>query len=663
MKKTILFLFLFTGIVGFSNQNWDGEAYETAKAKFDSINSLPDDVTKVQLLNDLAWQTKYIDLELTRKVVETSILIADQNEFHSEAGMAYKIAGIVSDESGKYNEAIQNYLQAIEYYKLAEDEMGIAKCEGNIGIIYRTLKKYDEAIDYFKSSFATFVQNDFVYGKMLISSNIGICFLEMGLNDSSMYYHNMAEKFMVEADIFDPSIVGNKALVMLSNGDYDAAIPSLEKTVEFFHQNDPNGYRVKVWLQNLGLAYENVGRYPEAKQVLAEAWEITGDDYYNREATYLIKTMGEVHASLAEFKDAYTYYKLLDKVKDSIYSVENLEQINDMKEKYETEKKELKIKTLDQEKKLEQARADQEENKVFYFTIGSILMGILLILVIAAFVVKAKDNKKIKNQNQLITDQKSALQLKNEEILSSIEYAKRIQTAILPPDRLVKSYFENSFVLYKPKDIVAGDFYWFESTNDHVIFAAADCTGHGVPGAMVSVVCHNALNRAVREFGLTDPGKILDKTTQVVVQQFEKSEESVKDGMDIALCSLSLKENVLRYAGAHNPLWIVRNNSTEIEEIKGNKQPVGKFDDLKSFDSHNINLNPGDTVYLFSDGYADQFGGENGKKFKSKALKSLIESVQNETMSKQREILERTFEQWRGELEQLDDVCVIGVRV
>jgi len=255
--------------------------------------------------------------------------------------------------------------------------------------------------------------------------------------------------------------------------------------------------------------------------------------------------------------------------------------------------------------------------------------------------------------------QKLIIEEKNKEITDSITYAKRIQSAILPPNRIVKEYLKDSFILYKPKDIVAGDFYWLEHKDDKILFAAADCTGHGVPGAMVSVVCNNGLNRSVREHGLSDPGKILDKTREIVIQEFEKSEEDVMDGMDIALCSL--KDNMLQYAGAHNPLWIIRKG--EILETKADRQPIGKYSLTEPFTTHDIELQNGDTIYIFSDGYVDQFGGEKGKKFKSKAFKELLLSLQNKTMADQRLYLDETFEAWRGKIEQIDDMTVLGLRV
>lgn len=273
-----------------------------------------------------------------------------------------------------------------------------------------------------------------------------------------------------------------------------------------------------------------------------------------------------------------------------------------------------------------------------------------------------------------IREQKAEIEEAHREITDSIAYAKRIQGAILPPLKLVKEYLAKSFVLYKPKDVVAGDFYWMQPEGDTTYFAAADCTGHGVPGAMVSVVCNNALNRSVKEFGLKKPGEILDKTRELVITEFEKSEEDVKDGMDIALVSLSFDKDggrktedgtgaILQYAGAHNPLWIIRKGATEIEEIKANKQPIGKFDEPKPYTNHEIDLKEGDTLYVFSDGYVDQFGGEKGKKFKSLNFKRLLLSIQDQDMESQRSTIDEAFENWKGELEQIDDVCVIGVRL
>lgn len=264
----------------------------------------------------------------------------------------------------------------------------------------------------------------------------------------------------------------------------------------------------------------------------------------------------------------------------------------------------------------------------------------------------------------IIHRQKDSLSHKNKEITDSIAYALRIQKAILPSQKIMDDLIPNSFVLYKPKDIVAGDFYWLQQKDNKILIAAADCTGHGVPGAMVSVVCNNALNRALHEFNLTIPHLILDKTRELILQEFEKSEEEIKDGMDISMVRLTYNPDqtaTLNWSGANNPLVIISKNG--LNEIKADKQPVGKFLNSKSFTDHEIKLEKDDSFYLFTDGFADQFGGPHGKKFKYNLLKSLFEKFRETPMAEQKKLLEQNLTEWKGQLEQVDDVCIIGIRI
>ena len=217
-------------------------------------------------------------------------------------------------------------------------------------------------------------------------------------------------------------------------------------------------------------------------------------------------------------------------------------------------------------------------------------------------------------------------------------------------------------MLYKPKDIVAGDFYWCYVPSDEqtIYIAAADCTGHGVPGAMVSVVCSNALNRTVKEFGITEPGKILDKVRELVIETFEKSENEVKDGMDISLLKIKNKTEV-EWSGANNPLWYIQGN--EMKEIKADKQPIGTYAEQKYFTTHKLQLQKGESIYIFTDGYADQFGGPKGKKFKYKQLEEKLTTNNTKSLEDQKNNLEKTFFDWKGNLEQIDDVLVIGIKL
>ena len=292
---------------------------------------------------------------------------------------------------------------------------------------------------------------------------------------------------------------------------------------------------------------------------------------------------------------------------------------------------------------------------LLYFFIN-LLMNFLIII----FLVFRNENIRQKLLRDL-TDKNTEITQKNKEIQQSIEYAKRIQKAILPPQELIAKYLSKSFVLYKPKDIVAGDFYWMQKIDGKILFAAADCTGHGIPGALVSIICNDGLNQSVEEHKLIDPGKILDKTRDIIVHVFEKSEEDVKDGMDISLCVLDQQNNSLQWSGANNPIWIIRN--AEILETKPNKQSIGKTDKPTPFKTHNFKLEKEDLIYLFTDGFQDQFGGKNGKKFKLANLKKLILSIHREKMQKQLEIINQAFEEWKGDQEQVDDVCIFGLRI
>ncbi len=301
--------------------------------------------------------------------------------------------------------------------------------------------------------------------------------------------------------------------------------------------------------------------------------------------------------------------------------------------------------------------------------------------------------QQVEERTAEIQEKRKLLEQQNKEIIDSITYAKRIQAAILPSNDFFHSTLDDAFVFYLPKDIVAGDFYWIKRVGERVLFAAADCTGHGVPGAMVSVICNSALNRAVREFGLTEPAAILDMTASLVEEAFQQSDHDVKDGMDISLGSVGpliksvspsgaaggeaeTEHRELHWAGANNPLWIVteRNipelsenmieaNGQRLYEVKADKQPIGQYANRKAYRHHQLRLAKGDVVYLFSDGFPDQFGGEKGKKYKSRPFKHFLLSIQDQSMRTQRETLEQEFKTWQGALEQVDDVCVIGVRI
>lgn len=267
----------------------------------------------------------------------------------------------------------------------------------------------------------------------------------------------------------------------------------------------------------------------------------------------------------------------------------------------------------------------------------------------------------------IIKNQKIEVETKNAEITDSINYARKIQNAILPSTYAIKKLLPDSFIFYKPKDIVSGDFFWIEEKENTILFAAVDCTGHGVPGAMMSVLGYNILSQAVKERSLINPSDILkhlDKGVNQMLQQ-NTEENAIKDGMDLALCSLNPSTLELQFAGAYNPLWIIKHSTQELLEIKGDKKPIGANTEGEKgvFTNHPVQLEKGDCIYIFSDGYADQFGGMKGKKFMYKPIKALLASIHSKPMPEQMNLLEKNLKEWQGSLEQVDDIIVIGVRV
>jgi len=636
------------------------------------LATLGQDTNRIKCLNELAFTYKYADPALAEKYCNEVLPLAEKLKFYRGLAFANKLKGILFDEKGNYPESINAYMRSLSFSQKINDKMATARTEANIAIVLRKLKKNREAINYFKRSYLFFKNRNAVY-EMTVQMNIGICYMNLKNGDSALIYTKDAYSTMIKNDLHEPSVYGNLGLAYSTKKDYKQAEVLIKKCLDMERSASRDPSSIAVWGQNLAQIYIYTNKWDEAIKLLEEAISLYGDNKYIYEATFAHNLIVEAFEKKGDFNNALKYHKILSQIKDSIYNSENSEQINDVKEKYETEKKETEIKLLTADK------ATQEEtlkkNKAIIYS-GTVLT--LLLIVFAIFIFrnnrqKQKTNKELVSKNTLIEsqkkeveEQKEIVEEKQKEILDSISYAKRLQQAILPPNNFITQFLPSSFIYYQPKDIVAGDFYWMEVVDDRILIAAADCTGHGVPGAMVSVVCSNALNRTVKELKITEPGKILDKVRELVIETFEKSESEVKDGMDISLISINKNNSAndkitAQWAGANNPLWYYSNS--EMKEIKANKQPIGKTDRPLPFTTHTISFNKGDKVYLFTDGYADQFGGPKGKKFKYKQLQELLTNNNARSVSELKDILKNSFENWRGTLEQVDDVCILGIEI
>ncbi len=326
--------------------------------------------------------------------------------------------------------------------------------------------------------------------------------------------------------------------------------------------------------------------------------------------------------------------------------------------------KNLKLLSEEEEKIVVQSFSSIKNTNVL-LTVLSVIISLIIAFTIYRLLKSEEQKAKITEERNLSQLQRAILAEKNKEITDSINYAKRIQQSILPSVDLIKKHFPNHFIFYKPRDIVSGDFYWLKAINENnLLIAAADCTGHGVPGAFVSFVCNSSLNSAISEFGVSDPGKILDKVSELVQASFSQyGEADVKDGMDIALCSL-IKTNSgarITYAGANNPICVIKNK--ELVIIEATRKPIGAGRSTESFVSHTLELSKGDTFYLFTDGFMDQFGGSKNKKYKSKNFYSFLHKISSEGIEHQKTLLQKELQNWMGSHFQVDDVLVIGIQV
>jgi serine phosphatase RsbU (regulator of sigma subunit) len=557
------------------------------------------------------WHLSDIDNALME--VEEGIDILEKQKAYSELGDANMVKAMIIWSKGEYNSAFLIIYSALNLLEKHQVKVGHEWLYWSLGVFYYDLKDYSKSLKHYKKTLE-------IYKKLNLSNKGFFSYILIGLGcvyksqqkfDEAINYLQIALESSREGGHWmeEARSYYELGLIYQHQG-------NLEKAEQFIlnsyhmrksHNTKPSMVSSLMALSDLKLV---ANQAKEAQVFMNEALEYAIETNSKPKIFQCYQKLSNISKSVGDFKSAYDFLDKFHTIKSEVIGEEANNTLKDLESKHASEKAE-------KEKEIEQLK-----------------------------------NIELKKAHQEIVE-------KNKEILDSIAYAERIQKAILPPNNVIKEHLQNSFILYKPKDIVAGDFYWMECVEKKVIFAAADCTGHGVPGAMVSVVCNNALNRSVREHGLTSPGKILNKTREIVVQEFEKSEEVVKDGMDIALCSLEV--NKLQYAGAHNPLWIIRKG--EILETKANKQPIGQFDNPEPYTTHSFDLQKGDSIYIFSDGYVDQFGGEKGKKFKAKAFRELLLSIQNKVMEEQKTIIDEAFEKWRGSLEQIDDVCIIGVRI
>lgn len=575
---------------------------------------------------------------------------------------AYNNMGIIFDLQGEYPEALEYYFKALKVAEEIDDKKGIARAFNNIGIIYNYQGKNSKALEYYLKAIKIMEESGDKRGLSMSLNNVGIIYKKQKDFSKALYYYTKALKLRQEMGDQQgvAASFGNIGNMYDFMGDFKKAKEYHLKSLSIRETiNDKHG--IASCYINLSRIMAVAGNYSEgisyAEKSLALSTEIGS-----------LALMEESHNSLSELYEregnkgkALEHYRQYIAVRDTLFNKENTEKTMRSEMNFEFERQKQQEKLL-QEKRdaLKNEEMKRQKWVIYFMTIGLLLILVFVFIVLKSYRQKQQANRLLEEKNMIIEE-------KNKSITDSINYARRIQNAILPDLDEIYKKLKQSFILYKPKDIVSGDFYYYAEAGKRILIGAADCTGHGVPGAFMSMIGNDALNEIIVGKGITSPGEILNKLhdgVRVALKQDTSKMES-SDGMDIALCSLDPVNKVLEYAGALRNLYVARNGSKTLEIIKANKQSVGglRSDEKKTFTNHTVKLNSGDSFYIFSDGYADQFGGKDGKKFMMKRLRDALVSIQGNEMKEQGRILDDTIEQWRGGREQVDDILVIGIRI
>jgi len=568
-------------------------------------------------LGDFYWYSG--DYPLASRHYYTALYLFEELHEQKEIAVSYRNIGWIYLGQKNYAQSGYYFRKALDQMKKYGKQQDLIPCYDDLGILYRTTGNYAKAISCFQQTIKLgrkFGNQKAVAGG---TSDLATTYLKMGRYET-------ARTFYLEAIAL--------------------------------HEQISDQYNLCTAYIGLGECYIALKDSDQAMSYLLKANKMSADNHYKNPEIESLKHLGRAAMLAQKPTVAYDYMYRYASLSDSMHDDNQNRQMHEMSAKYESDKQDADIRYLQKQEQFMNERLNKEIKFKTYMLIFS---GIVLILTFSFFR-SYRDNKKA---NRHLSRAYAEIESKNKDISDSINYARQIQRARLPDHDLINRLFRESFGLFKPKDIVSGDFYWFaELKNGKTAFAAADCTGHGIPGAFMSLIGIDTLHQAMIENELANPAEILSFSNVSLKKALRQNDEfsASRDGMDIALCILDREKMELCYAGAHRPLIIIRND--EITEIKATKHAIGGLTpDNQQFDMHTLPVESNDMIYVFTDGYADQFGGHCDKKYTTRKFKELLLSIYTRPAKEQEKMLDIVFEAWRGTTEQVDDVLVMGIRV
>lgn len=640
-------------------------------------------------------------LKIYAKVIE----ITKANPNQKVVGMSYnRLSDLIHSQKNDVKQRFDFNFKALSIFEAIKDSAAIAQINENIGIAFVEQNRYSEALRYHKTAFGYSSRKKLT--TLLISSTMSIadCYSSMGKVDSAIYFmKRLEDNFPLDASKSSLAMfygnIGNTyynlAEVTKNRSDYqnaaNYALKSKNTCIAYNLDVEDLAYAYGL----IGVSYMALNNFDESQKNYLEAIKIYEGKKMNFQLNQMYLELTQLFIKMGEKENALTYFMKFDSISKLIYNEENINSVSAMKTQFETEKKEQENKLLQTENKLSSETIKQQKIITVFIVIGLLIVSILAFFIFKGLKKQRKANAIISEQKLIVEQQKNIVEEKHKEITDSINYAERIQRSFLATTQLldenlnrnvIKSVLDstagkavtrtdsNYFVFFQPKDVVSGDFYWAAKLcNGHFALATADSTGHGVPGAIMSILNISSLEKAVEQ-NLCEPAEILNHTRKTIIERLKKdgSAEGGKDGMDASLIRFDFKNSKLTYAAANNPIWIIRTltsseggvSRSELLEFSSDKMPVGKHDnDQIPFTQQTIDLQKGDVVYALTDGFPDQFGGPKGKKFMYKQLKELLISISSLPMQEQQETLKAALNNWKGNLEQVDDVCLIGVRI